>query len=81
MWSCDVTVFEEHFKNVFTVISDSELLVSINRSVMKDIEIDFLSDSLSEMSIIDRVLDGDDDFSKDILYVDGNRRVEDFLEP
>lgn len=48
---------------------------------MKDIEIDFLSDSLSEMSIIDRVLDGDDDFSKDILYVDGNRRVEDFLEP
>lgn len=48
---------------------------------MKDIEIDFLSDSLSEMSIIDRVLDDDDDFSKDILYVDGNRRVEDFLEP
>ena len=80
MQSCDVAVFED-FKKVFTVISDSELLVCINRSVMKDIETDFLSDSLSEMSIIDRVLDGDDDFSKDIPYLDGNRRVEDFVEP
>ena len=63
--------------DIVLIVEDGSFDDDIDRS---DIETDFLSDSLSEMFIINRVLDGDDD-GKDILYLDGNRRVEDFVEP
>ena len=63
--------------DIVLIVEDGTFDDGIDRS---DIETDFLSDSLSEMFIINRVLDGDDD-GKDILYLDGNRRVEDFVEP
>ena len=63
--------------DIVLIVEDGSFDDDIDRS---DIETDFLSDSLSEMFIINRVLNGDDD-GNDILYLDGNRRVEDFVEP